>query len=143
MLGPHPARINIGSRASIGPLGDGAIRAYVVAPSRLTGSHLVVASRSARVPNRRPVRGQGSPSRVDQTFLDRPPIRRLPVGRWGYPDGMTIPPFPLPTPGDPDEPGPGLTPEEHDDVKDDEADSESAWPPSEPPERTEPTDADS
>ncbi len=45
---------------------------------------------------------------------------------------MTIPPYPAPTPGDPNLPGPGLTPEERNDVKTDEAQEVSAWAPSEP-----------
>jgi hypothetical protein len=57
---------------------------------------------------------------------------------------MTIPPFPAPTPGDPDSPGPGLTPEERKDVKDAEAaETGSAWAPSDPSEKTAPPDEDS
>lgn len=51
---------------------------------------------------------------------------------------MTIPPYPAPTPGDPDLPGPGLTPEERDDVLADEPETGSAWAPSDPSERTRP-----
>jgi hypothetical protein len=47
---------------------------------------------------------------------------------------MTIPPYPAPTPGDPDLPGPGLTPEEREDVLENEAESGSAWAPSDPSE---------
>jgi hypothetical protein len=49
---------------------------------------------------------------------------------------MTIPPYPAPTPGDPNLPGPGLTPEERDDVKSEERESGSAWAPSDPSEKT-------
>lgn len=56
---------------------------------------------------------------------------------------MTIPPFPAPTPGDPDSPGSGLTPEEREDVKDAEAGSDSGWAPSDPPEKSEPPNEDS
>jgi hypothetical protein len=58
----------------------------------------------------------------------------LPLPESGYDSRMTIPPFPAPTPGDPNLPGVGLTPEEREDVLKNEEESGSAWAPSDPSE---------